>query len=74
VHLEFEWHAFIELSNDRPVGMSIGAMPWSSIDRYGERHGIAGDEFDRFARLMREMDTAFLGWHRRRDEAQRTKP
>jgi hypothetical protein len=54
--------------------MSIGAMPWSSIDRYGERHGIAGDEFDRFARLMREMDTAFLGWHRRRDEAQRTKP
>lgn len=71
-HLEFEWQAFIELSNDRQMGMSLGPLSWTSMHLYAERHGLFGDEFDRFARLIREMDSAYLGWHgRRMDEAKK---
>jgi hypothetical protein len=67
-HLAFEWVAFAELNSDRPVGMTAGQIPWSSIDRYAERHGLGLDEFDRFYRLISAMDAAFLNWHRERDK------
>jgi hypothetical protein len=35
--------------------MEAGAISWSSIDRYARRYCIDGDEFDRFARLIRAM-------------------
>lgn len=60
-HLFFEWEAFYSLSNDRQIGMGIGPIPWSAIDRYARRFGIDGaDEFDAFAFLIRSMDGAFL--------------
>lgn len=41
--------------------MSVGPIPWSSIDRYAARFGFdAADEFERFAKLIRMMDGAFL--------------
>ncbi|WP_316234670.1 hypothetical protein [Bradyrhizobium sp. SZCCHNR1020] len=57
-HLGFEWRAFAELRTDRPVGLDLGAIPWSSIDAFAIRHGIAGDEFERFCRLIRALDIA----------------
>jgi len=59
-HLLLEWEAFAQLSTDRPVGLSRGAIPWSSIDRYAARHGIDGDDFNRFCALIRAMDAAYL--------------
>jgi hypothetical protein len=59
-HLLLEWEAFTQLSTDRPVGLSRGAIPWSSIDRYAARHGIDGDDFNRFCVLIRAMDGAYL--------------
>lgn len=62
-HLQFHYVAFWELSTDRQIGFGIGPLPWSAIDRYAGRFGIDDpDEFDRFKRLMRAMDRAFLGW------------
>jgi hypothetical protein len=58
----FEWDAFAALSTDRPVGLDRGAIPWSSIDRYARRFGIEGDAFERFARLIRSMDAAYLSY------------
>lgn len=58
-HLDFVWSAFWDLSNDRPIGLgSVGAIPWSAIDRYAERYGVRDpDAFDRFCRLIRGLDT-----------------
>lgn len=44
--------------------MGLGPVPWSAIDRYAERHGIDDpDEYERFVRLIRTLDAAFLAWH-----------
>lgn len=40
--------------------MSAGPIPFSAIDRYGARHGIAGDDFDFFAKMIRAMDRVVL--------------
>src|SRR5215468_5320837 len=61
-HLLLEWEAFAQLSTDRPVGLTRGAIPWSSIDRYAARHGIDGDDFNRFCALIRAMDAAYLAY------------
>ena len=61
-HLLLEWEAFAQLSTDRPVGLARGAIPWSSIDRYAARHGIDGDDFNRFCALIRAMDAAYLAY------------
>lgn len=59
--LEFVWDAFWRLSTDRPVGFSVGRIPFSAITAYADRYGIAGiDAFDRFEQLIRAMDRAFV--------------
>jgi hypothetical protein len=63
-HLGFEWRAFRSLSSDRPVGLAMGPIPWSSIDRFADRYAIAGDEFDRFADLIQDLDEAFREYHK----------
>lgn len=46
------------------MGMGIGPVAWTAVDRYAERYGVDDpDEYDRFVRLMRAMDMAFLSWH-----------
>lgn len=38
-----------------------GSIPFSSIDRYAVRYGIEDlDEFDRFRRMIRAQDRAYL--------------
>ena len=59
-HLLLEWEAFGQLSTDRPVGLIRGAIPWSSIDRYAARYRIEGEGFERFCRLIRAMDAAYV--------------
>ena len=63
-HLLFHWSAFGNLTSDRQMGMGIGPVAWTAVDRYAERYGVDDpDEYDRFVRLMRAMDMAFLSWH-----------
>src|SRR5262245_46275308 len=50
-HFLHEWETFAQLSTDRPVGVTHGAIPWTSIGRHTARHGIAGDDFNRLCRL-----------------------
>lgn len=60
--LQFEWRAFKSLSSDRQVGMGIGPIAWSSIDRFALRYNICGDEFDRFTSIIQSMDAAYLDY------------
>lgn len=35
-------------------------IPFSSIDRYAQRHGIEGDSFHVLLRVVRALDTAYV--------------
>jgi hypothetical protein len=59
-HLLGVWNAFGQLTTDRPVGVTRGAIPWGSIDRYAARYGIEDDDFDDFVQLIRAMDAVWL--------------
>jgi len=73
-HLSFEALAFRELSTDRPVGLDRGAIPWRSIDAYAARYGLVGDDFDRFVRIIRAMDAAYLDYFRKPENSPPSTP
>ena len=58
--LELYWKAFVELSSDRAISMAEGPIPWSSMNMWALRHGIFGDDFDRFVAVLRKLDEAYL--------------
>lgn len=61
--------AFWELCTDRPAGMTLGPIPFTSIDRYASRFGIDDpDEFDQFRKAIRACDEAWLA-HRQEVES-----
>ena len=64
--LAFVWGAFHDLRDERALGFgAVGAIPWSAMDRYARRSGLAdGDEFARFTALLRAMDAVWLAWMR----------
>lgn len=59
--VEFYLSAFHDLMHDRPPAMGgVSFIPWAAIDRYAERHGIDGDEFAVFFKLVRVCDAEFV--------------
>lgn len=53
--------AFWELSTDRPVGMAVGSIPFSSISAYALWHSYEGaDELAVLVRMIRACDRVFL--------------
>jgi hypothetical protein len=50
--------AYDALSTTRQVGMALGPIPWTAVDRYAERYGLTGDAFERLAVWIRMMDHA----------------
>jgi len=51
--------AFWTLCSDRPMTMGgMGAIPFTSIDRYADRYGF--QDFPAFAMIIRELDEAYL--------------
>ena len=70
------WNAFWHLESARTsrmfgvstqVGTTIESVPLSipfpAIDAYAQRFEIAGEDFDRFFRLISEMDREYLKFH-----------
>jgi len=55
------WEAFWHLTTDREIGMGVGPVPWTAMDRYAARHAIDDpDDFDEFVELITAMDQAYL--------------
>lgn len=62
-HLSFVWSAWWELHTDRPMGMSVGPIPFTAISAFADRYGVAElDAFDTFRELIRAMDGEYLKW------------
>lgn len=54
--------AFWQLSTERQVGFSVGQIPVSKIEEYGDKHGYDCITLDIFKQMIREMDAAYLKW------------
>lgn len=60
---EFVIEAFDELCTERSLAFgSIGAIPWTSIERYAVRHMFADDDvaFDDFVHHIRHLDDLWI--------------
>lgn len=69
--LEPYYEAFVELSTCREHGMGLGPIPWTAIDRYGQRHAFVGEGFQYLVRMVRALDDAFLAYSRRKEREER---
>ena len=59
--LEWLWNAYTALSTCRQMGFgSPGPIPWIAVDRYAERNGIHGDDFDLMWLVISRVDVAYL--------------
>ena len=55
--LELYFQAYNELSFDRPVGMSVGFIPWSSIVKWCEINGVYDiDDVSTCIRYIRALE------------------
>jgi hypothetical protein len=68
---ELYFQAFDALRYDRPYGALGGQMPISyvAISTYARDHGIVGNEFGRFRRLLNQIDEAYLAAQAEADKA-----
>lgn len=66
--LEMYYEAFIELSTCRNTGFGAGPIPWTAIDRYGDRHGFSGEGFEYLVLMVRACDNAFLAYTQRKNK------
>lgn len=55
---EFFIDAYRELSTSRPVGLSMGAIPFTAIVEYSRIYDVG--DFEDFHFLIRKLDYAFL--------------
>jgi hypothetical protein len=59
---QFYMDAFWDLSGDRQLGAMGGAgrIPFTALDRWAERHGVEGRQFDLLRAVIRRLDDIYL--------------
>jgi hypothetical protein len=66
------FEAWSELSSDRSMGLTIGPIPFASIDRYAARYGFdAPDDFDLLRRAVRAMDAVYFEYRAQQTAARK---
>lgn len=56
--LDFYLDAFVDLSGDRTD--RTRRIPWASMDAYGRRYGLEGDDWEDFHHLVSALDAVFV--------------
>jgi hypothetical protein len=51
--------------------MTVGPIPWSSIDRWAVRNGVDDDEFNTLVSHIRAMENAIYAFEQRKQEGKR---
>lgn len=67
----FYLKGFHDLSTCRSIGMGMGPIPWRDIIEYAGFYRLDEDITEAFVDIIREMDTAYLGWHSEERERKR---
>ncbi len=61
--------AFWNLTTERQVGMATGPIPYSKTTEYATALGLGGGMLRIFHALIRAMDSAYLGWIQKQQDA-----
>ncbi|MGH1376692.1 MAG: phage tail assembly chaperone [Alphaproteobacteria bacterium] len=56
----FYFRAFLQLRSDRPVGMSIGSIPYSSVVAWCHHNHVKREHFEFVFNLIRVLDKVEL--------------
>ncbi len=59
---------FMDLDGSRINGMSMGRIPWLTIDDYCERIGVVGDQRTDLIYCVQALDAWYVDWHREKNE------
>ena len=68
---EFYWNAFWRLSSDRPVGMGLGPIPFSSVVMYASLYDMDHEGLTELAHIMQGMDNAFLKYQQEKSDKEK---
>jgi hypothetical protein len=68
--LEYYYHAFVELSTCRTIGMSEGPIPWTAMHTYAQSEKLDPEETEYFMVLLQMVDMMYLSY---RDKEQKRK-
>ena len=69
IGLMFYWKAYQDLTSDRDVGMGVGPIPWLSMDSWGARNRVRGDDFERLVAILKDMDATFMEHNSRKNKS-----
>ena len=58
--LELYFNAFFELESERQIGMSIGPIPWSSINEYSKVYNLSTEQKECLFYFVRKLDRVYL--------------
>jgi hypothetical protein len=59
---ELWWRCWQDVQGDRPIGMDVGPVPWSVVDRWAARHGVS--DFDALWTVTQRLDDVWMEWRR----------
>ena len=57
--LEWIWQAWNDLNSCREIGMDVGPIPWTAVDRYAIRYGLGADEHDLLWHSVKVLDSVY---------------
>lgn len=60
--LELYFQGFLELNDERQIGMAAGPIPWRALQQYCEVYDIVGDQKEDFFFHIKSLDAEFLRW------------
>lgn len=66
--MDLYFTAFAELSSCRPVGMGMGAIPWTSMIDYAKAYEFDDEQREDLFFFVRALDKAFLDYHKEKQD------
>lgn len=66
--LDFYLQAYFDLQNDRPMGMAVGPIPWSSIVTWAQINDMDADDLHELNYLIRAMERADRDYEQKKEK------
>lgn len=69
--LNLYYNAFFALHGCRQLGAAMGPIDWVTVDRYCQRYGIEGEQYEDMHFYIGQMDAAYMKYENDKAEAAR---
>ena len=69
VGLSLFFVGFMDLTDEREIGLSHGPIPWRAINDYCYAHEIIGEQREDFFFHVKRLDMVYLKWKQEQKES-----